>query len=331
MSDKQKRHSLPILPRPENVTVSYASLENQIYSELNNGQIIMQKKSNFMGPAGVPEALLQIRRASVASTTRDSNQDKMKGGFDYKGSGSEFSDGRERKDSKEKEVSNKVEKLVEKKIEEEFARKDSVLRNANVNSDKIEREVSKSKDSLRILEARTISPPIDRSVRSSSSTPVISPIKANRDISNQSLESSEKSESNSIFNSVYSPPSSPLSSLKAPDASIPVAKILLLGDSGVGKSAIMGRFTDNRFDEGLLSTAGVDFKSKLHTIDNQQLRLTIWVLILQIYFINIRILQVKKDSRQLLKLIIAVQQQLYWFMMSLTLTVTKVFNFIYNN
>ncbi len=55
-----------------------------------------------------------------------------------------------------------------------------------------------------------------------------------------------------------------------------VAKLLLLGDSGVGKSSIMMRFADDKFDDNMLSTAGVDFKGKTWTVDGQQLKLTIW-------------------------------------------------------
>lgn len=56
-----------------------------------------------------------------------------------------------------------------------------------------------------------------------------------------------------------------------------VAKLLLLGDSGVGKSSIMSRFSDNYFDENMLSTSGVDFKSREWQVDDQRLKLTIWV------------------------------------------------------
>lgn len=39
-------------------------------------------------------------------------------------------------------------------------------------------------------------------------------------------------------------------------------KILLLGDSGVGKTSLMLRFADDQFRENLIGTAGVDFKVK---------------------------------------------------------------------
>ncbi len=39
-------------------------------------------------------------------------------------------------------------------------------------------------------------------------------------------------------------------------------RLLLLGDTGVGKSSLMFRFSDNEFKSGLLGTAGVDYKMK---------------------------------------------------------------------
>ena len=37
-------------------------------------------------------------------------------------------------------------------------------------------------------------------------------------------------------------------------------KLLLIGDSGVGKSCIMMRFTEDVFNESFISTIGIDFK-----------------------------------------------------------------------
>ena len=39
-------------------------------------------------------------------------------------------------------------------------------------------------------------------------------------------------------------------------------KLLLLGDTGVGKSSLMHRFSEGEFFSGLIGTAGVDYKMK---------------------------------------------------------------------
>ena len=39
-------------------------------------------------------------------------------------------------------------------------------------------------------------------------------------------------------------------------------KLLLLGDTGVGKSSLMFRFSEGEFKSGLIGTAGVDYKMK---------------------------------------------------------------------
>ena len=52
-------------------------------------------------------------------------------------------------------------------------------------------------------------------------------------------------------------------------------KIVLLGDSGVGKSSILLRFTDGKFNENFHSTIGVDFRFKNITVDNKLIKLQI--------------------------------------------------------
>ncbi|CAI9762096.1 unnamed protein product [Fraxinus pennsylvanica] len=52
-------------------------------------------------------------------------------------------------------------------------------------------------------------------------------------------------------------------------------KILLIGDSGVGKSSLLVSFISNAVDD-LAPTIGVDFKIKLLTVGGKKLKLTIW-------------------------------------------------------
>ena len=53
-------------------------------------------------------------------------------------------------------------------------------------------------------------------------------------------------------------------------------KIILLGDSGVGKTSLMRRYTDNSFLKDPASTIGVDFKIKTVELDGKRVKLQIW-------------------------------------------------------
>ena len=53
-------------------------------------------------------------------------------------------------------------------------------------------------------------------------------------------------------------------------------KILLLGDSGVGKTAFILRFCEDKFEEDSLTTIGLDQKNKFVKRDNKKLELHIW-------------------------------------------------------
>lgn len=55
-----------------------------------------------------------------------------------------------------------------------------------------------------------------------------------------------------------------------------VFKIILVGDSGVGKTSLLSRYTDNTFDSDHLSTIGVDFKIKNMIIDDKLLKMQVW-------------------------------------------------------
>ena len=53
-------------------------------------------------------------------------------------------------------------------------------------------------------------------------------------------------------------------------------KILLIGESNVGKTSIILRYTENEFQTNGISTCGVDVKCKYVSVDNTKIRLDIW-------------------------------------------------------
>uniref|UniRef100_A0A1I8I5X4 Ras-related protein Rab-13 n=2 Tax=Macrostomum lignano TaxID=282301 RepID=A0A1I8I5X4_9PLAT len=53
-------------------------------------------------------------------------------------------------------------------------------------------------------------------------------------------------------------------------------KLLLIGDSGVGKTCILFRFVDNTFQTSFISTIGIDFKIKTIEVEGKKIKLQIW-------------------------------------------------------
>ena len=52
-------------------------------------------------------------------------------------------------------------------------------------------------------------------------------------------------------------------------------KVLLLGDSGAGKSSLILRYTDDTFNSSLVSSIGVDFKVKKKEIEGKIIKIQI--------------------------------------------------------
>uniref|UniRef100_A0A9J8AT74 small monomeric GTPase n=2 Tax=Cyprinus carpio TaxID=7962 RepID=A0A9J8AT74_CYPCA len=54
-------------------------------------------------------------------------------------------------------------------------------------------------------------------------------------------------------------------------------KVMLLGDSAVGKTCILVRFKDGAFLGGnFIATVGIDFRNKVVTVDNMKVKLQMW-------------------------------------------------------
>ncbi len=52
-------------------------------------------------------------------------------------------------------------------------------------------------------------------------------------------------------------------------------KVLLIGDSGVGKTCLILRYMDDQFDSSFISTIGIDFRSKTLLIDDEVVKLQV--------------------------------------------------------
>ena len=53
-------------------------------------------------------------------------------------------------------------------------------------------------------------------------------------------------------------------------------KLILVGDSGVGKTCLLVRFIEDVFITSYISTIGIDFKIKVVKIDGKMIKLQIW-------------------------------------------------------
>ncbi len=52
--------------------------------------------------------------------------------------------------------------------------------------------------------------------------------------------------------------------------------VVLIGDSGVGKSNLLSRFTRNEFNLESKSTIGVEFATRSIQVDNKTIKAQIW-------------------------------------------------------
>jgi Ras-related protein Rab-1A len=53
-------------------------------------------------------------------------------------------------------------------------------------------------------------------------------------------------------------------------------KVLVIGDAGTGKSALILRYVDDNYTNNYYNTIGVDFKIKLCDINDKRIKINIW-------------------------------------------------------
>jgi len=53
-------------------------------------------------------------------------------------------------------------------------------------------------------------------------------------------------------------------------------KLLLIGDSGVGKTSILFKFSEDTFSPAFISTIGIDFKIRTIEVDGKRIKLQVW-------------------------------------------------------
>jgi small GTP-binding protein len=55
-----------------------------------------------------------------------------------------------------------------------------------------------------------------------------------------------------------------------------MAKVIIIGDSGVGKTNLITRFCENSFKDSYVAIIGVDFKIKTLSVGDRRYKLQIW-------------------------------------------------------
>lgn len=55
-----------------------------------------------------------------------------------------------------------------------------------------------------------------------------------------------------------------------------MTKIVIVGDSGVGKTNVLLRFTDSLYKHSHVATIGIDFKVKTMSLNGTKIKMQIW-------------------------------------------------------
>ena len=57
---------------------------------------------------------------------------------------------------------------------------------------------------------------------------------------------------------------------------VPVLKVVIAGDGNVGKTSLIRRYCEGKFEQSRVATIGVDFQTKLVELTGGPVKLSIW-------------------------------------------------------
>uniref|UniRef100_A0A3B5LH09 EF-hand domain-containing protein n=1 Tax=Xiphophorus couchianus TaxID=32473 RepID=A0A3B5LH09_9TELE len=91
----------------------------------------------------------------------------------------------------------------------------------------------------------------------------------------------QQSEERQVPSSPRGQPVGKETTINVSEESVPSApdrlfKVVLVGNSSVGKTSLLQRFCDDRFHPGTCATVGIDYSVKTITVDNSQVALQLW-------------------------------------------------------
>ncbi len=71
-------------------------------------------------------------------------------------------------------------------------------------------------------------------------------------------------------------------------SALPMYKVVVAGDGNVGKTSLVRRYCEGKFEESRITTLGVDFQTKVVTIGDKTIKLSIWDVAGQDRFVSFR-------------------------------------------
>jgi len=71
-------------------------------------------------------------------------------------------------------------------------------------------------------------------------------------------------------------------------STLPIYKVVIVGDGNVGKTSLVRRYCEGKFDESRIMTLGVDFQTKIVAVSGKTIKLSIWDIAGQDRFVSFR-------------------------------------------